>query len=117
MATRNDEAPTVAAVRASNDSTPTKGTEIMKKGTTGPGCTSCALSTGVPVNTGTAKAQVTCAQTISAMSDCAQALLGRLERLSRTRDATVAERVWLQCDWLANAAQRLRLDLQAEALP
>lgn len=116
IATQNEEAPTVAAVRASVDSTLSKGIRIMQKVITGAHTRLLGVPTSSPDDTHPATNQAVCAATIGAMSDCAQSLLGLLERLGQTRDAIDAERIWLQCSCLAGAAWRLWIGARGEEL-
>lgn len=55
-------------------------------------------------------------ESIATMSDCAQALLGLIERVDRTRDTTTADRIWIHCSILASVAWRLNRELRSGRL-
>ena len=111
----NDEGPTVPAVGPSFDSTPGKGIDIVEKSNTGVREAPFESAAALLMNAHEmVVGLVTIGKTIASMSDGAQALLGLIERLGNTRDATIAERIWLQCNWLAIAAVVVQTELQAE---
>lgn len=93
-----------------------QGTEIMKKGTTTAGGTPPCLPTELLAGCRLPATRSTLGESIATMSDCAQALLGLIERVHRTRDATTADRICIHCSFLESAAWRLNRELRSGRL-